>query len=613
MSYYIDDDTIERVRLENNIVNIISEYVTLKRTGSNYVGICPFHSEKTPSFTVSDTKQFYHCFGCGEGGDVISFIMKEENLSFPEAVKFLADKAGIILKEKENKKYKELEDKKEKLYEINKEAARYFYKKLRTNNQALFYLKKRSIDRRTATIFGLGYSDWSWDSLYNYLIKKGYSEVDIEKAGLIIGKKGKDGYYDRFRNRIIFPIIDIRGRVIGFGGRVIDSSNPKYLNSPDTLIFSKGHNLFGLNILKKYSNIKKIILVEGYMDVISLYSQGINYAVASLGTAFTQNQAKYFKRYEDKVYICYDSDLAGLKATDKALEIFKKEGINAKVLVLPSGKDPDDFIKEKGKKEFEELFKDSLNYIDFKIYFYKRQYNLNDPDEKIKFTKNISNFIKNVKSPIEADVYLDKISKETNISKEAIKKEIIGKSRIIDRKNTPKDKYININNRNNKDKITPVKSVLEPGHLIAEKTIIKLIFKYEKYFKKIKTHIKPEDFMDHECRYLAKYIYENYEYGKELNEEEIVNYFKNIEDADCEKVLEILNLDISASDENIDKVIEDLIEKLISSKLKIRRKKITEQIHNIDMKKEKDEEDVEKLKQLCSELVEIDRNLKLHQ
>ncbi|HHV26248.1 DNA primase [Anaerosalibacter bizertensis] len=613
MSYYIDDDTIERVRSSNNIVDIVSEYLTLKRTGSNYVGICPFHSEKTPSFTVSDTKQFYHCFGCGEGGDVISFIMKKENLSFPEAVKFLADKAGIPLKEKEFKKNKELENKKAKLYEINREAARYFYKNLKANNQALFYLKQRAIDKRTATVFGLGFADRSWDSLYSYLTRKGYKEADIEKAGLIIKKKGKDGYYDRFRNRIIFPIIDKRGRVIAFGGRVIDSSNPKYLNSPETPVFSKGNNLFGLNILRKHSNIKKVVLVEGYMDVISLYSRGIDYTLASLGTAFTEQQAKYLKRYGDEVYLCYDSDVAGLKATDKALEILKKEGINAKVLPLPSGKDPDDFIKEEGKEKFEQLFDSSLSYIDFKIYFYKKQYNLNNLDEKIKFTKNVAKFLKRIKSPIEIDVYLDKISQETNISKEAIKKEIGRGYRNIDNRTISKDKYINTNYRYNKDKIIPVRSVLESGHLIAEKTIINLIFKDEKSFQKIKEHINPEDFMNYECRHLANYIYKSYEDNEELNKERLIEYLDDIVDVDLDKVLEILELDINASDENIDKIIQDLIETLISSKLKFERKKITEQIYNIDIKKEKDERDVEKLKQLCSELVEIDRKLKLHQ
>ncbi|MSS43653.1 DNA primase [Anaerosalibacter bizertensis] len=613
MSYYIDDDTIERVRSSNNIVDIVSEYLNLKRTGSNYVGICPFHSEKTPSFTVSDTKQFYHCFGCGEGGDVISFIMKKENLSFPEAVKFLADKVGIPLKEKGFKKNKELENKKAKLYEINREAARYFYKNLKANNQALFYLKQRAIDRRTATVFGLGFADRSWDSLYSYLTRKGYKEADIEKAGLIIKKKGKDGYYDRFRNRIIFPIIDTRGRVIAFGGRVIDSSNPKYLNSPETPVFSKGNNLFGLNILRKHSNIKKVVLVEGYMDVISLYSRGIDYTLASLGTAFTEQQAKYLKRYGDEVYLCYDSDVAGLKATDKALEILKKEGINAKVLPLPSGKDPDDFIKEEGKEKFEQLFDSSLSYIDFKIYFYKKQYNLNNLDEKIKFTKNVAKFLKRIKSPIEIDVYLDKISQETNISKEAIKKEIGRGYRNIDNRTISKDKYINTNYRYNKDKIIPVRSVLESGHLIAEKTIINLIFKDEKSFQKIKEHINPEDFMNYECRHLANYIYKSYEDNEELNKERLIEYLDDIVDVDLDKVLEILELDINASDENIDKIIQDLIETLISSKLKFERKKITEQIYNIDIKKEKDERDVEKLKQLCSELVEIDRKLKLHQ
>ena len=349
------------------------------------------------------------------------------------------------------------------------------------------------------------------------------------------------------------------------------------------------------------------------MDVISLYSRGIDYTLASLGTAFTEQQAKYLKRYGDEVYLCYDSDVAGLKATDKALEILKKEGINAKVLPLPSGKDPDDFIKEEGKEKFEQLFDSSLSYIDFKIYFYKKQYNLNNLDEKIKFTKNVAKFLKRIKSPIEIDVYLDKISQETNISKEAIKKEIGRGYRNIDNRTISKDKYINTNYRYNKDKIIPVRSVLESGHLIAEKTIINLIFKDEKSFQKIKEHINPEDFMNYECRHLANYIYKSYEDNEELNKERLIEYLDDIVDVDLDKVLEILELNINASDENIDKIIQDLIETLISSKLKFERKKITEQIYNIDIKKEKDERDVEKLKQLCSELVEIDRKLKLHQ
>lgn len=611
MSYYIDDDTIERVRLNNDIVDIISEYVTLKKTGSNYVGICPFHSEKTPSFTVSSEKQFYHCFGCGEGGDIISFIMKEENLSFPESIKLLADKAGITLEEKEINKNRELEEKKAKFYEINREAARYFYESLKKSNHPIFYLKQRFIDRRTATIFGLGFADSSWNSLYNYLTEKGYKDVDIEKVGLIIERKGKDGYYDRFRNRIIFPIIDTRNRVIGFGGRVIDSDHPKYLNSPETPVFSKGNSLFGLNIVRKHSNSRKIILVEGYTDVISLYSRGIKWAVASLGTAFTHRQAKLLKRY-DQVYICYDSDLAGVKATDKALEILKEEGIEAKVITLPWETDPDDFIKKEGKEKFEKLLKSSLSYINFKIYFYKKQYDLNDSEEKIKFTKNIASFLKGIKSPIEADVYLDKISQETKISKEAIKKEVLEGNRTISNRTVPKDKYINTNYRYNKDKIIPIKSILESSQLVAEKAIVNLIFKNKKSFEKVKIHINPEDFVDYECRYLSKFIYESYEGEKELSKEGLIDYFNDIDDIDSEKILEIIKLEINTSDENINKMTDDLIETMISSKLKIKREKITEQIHKIDIKEEKDEMDVEKLKQLCSELVKIDRELKLH-
>jgi DNA primase len=604
MSYLINDEIIERVRSSSDIVDIISQYINLKRTGSNYVGLCPFHSEKTPSFSVSPTKQFYHCFGCGESGDVISFIMKEENLSFPEAVKFLADKLGIIIDEKENEKNVELMKEKKLLYNINRETARFFYYSLKSNAAALSYLKKRAVSEKTIKVYGLGFADGRWDSLLNYLVKKGFEEKDLEMAGLIIKKKGKNGYYDRFRNRIIFPIVDTRGNVIAFGGRSIDSSNPKYLNSPETIVFSKRNNLYGLNILNRKSDRKKVVLVEGYMDVVSLYNSGIDYAVASLGTAFTPEQGKMLVRYKDEIYICYDSDTAGINAANRALDLLKEEGINAKVLVLPMNYDPDDFIKKYGREKFENLFQNSLNYIDFKIYFYKNRYDLNNPSEKIMFTRDMGKFLKGIKSPVERDVYLDKIAKETGISSEAIKSEY---------KMIPKDKYINANYRNNKDKIIPVKNVLEPAHLKAEKTIIYLISKDKRKFFKIKNRLNSEDFMNFECRELAKFIFDFYEENENMNIDSIYDHFDGRDDVDSEKIKEILNMDINIEEGEIDKVIEDLLETIFYSKLKMKRKEISKEINEIDKKPDKTERDVEKFKQLCLQILEIDRELNLHQ
>lgn len=606
MSYLIDDEIIEKVRSSSDILEVVSQYITLKKAGSNYTGLCPFHNEKTPSFTVSPSKQFYHCFGCGEGGDVISFIMKEERLSFPEAVKFLADRAGIIIEEKDDLKSRKIREKKELIYKVNKDAAIYFYNNLKKNKSALSYLNKRRIDYKTINKFGIGFAENSWDSLYKHLNTCGYSEEDLECAGLIIKRKNSSGYYDRFRNRIIFPIINTNRKVLAFGGRSIDSKMPKYLNSPETPVFYKGNNLYGLNVVNKKLN--KIVLVEGYMDVISLYNNDINYCVASLGTALTPNQAKLLKSFHEEVFICYDSDEAGLKAASRAIDILKDEGINGKVILLPTGQDPDDFIKKNGKERFEQLFKDSLNYIDFKMHFVKRKYKLNDPEDNINFTKEMVELLKTVDSPIERDVFLDKIAKETNISKEAISKEYLGKN--TNNITYVKDKYINRNYRNNKDKIIPVKNILEPAHIKAEKCIIYLLMKDIKIFNEIKEEIKPNDFMNYECIELAKFIFSYYENNEKFDLKELISFFDNREDIDYKKIEEILNQNINISDENMHIVIEDLIGTIKESKLKQRRNEIIKEIKKLDTKKDKDERDVERFEKLCMELLEIDREMK---
>ena len=338
MKGIIKEETIEKIRNTCDLVDLVSRYLPLKKTGSNYTGLCPFHSEKTPSFTVSDTKQLFHCFGCGQGGDIFTFIMKIENLSFVEAVKFLGDLYGIPIEEG-SKTDDKLEAEKKLIYEINREAARFYYYNLINSREPLNYLKQRGIGRKIIKEFGLGYAPNKWDSILNFLKGKGYKIEDIEKTGLIGRRKDNTGFYDKFRNRIIFPILDTRGRIIGFGGRVLDNTMPKYLNSQDTLVFNKGNNLYGLNLVKKYSDRKRIILVEGYMDVISLYNHGINYSVASLGTAFTKSQAKLLKRFGQDVYICYDSDNAGINATIRTINILRSEEIEPRIILLPQGKD----------------------------------------------------------------------------------------------------------------------------------------------------------------------------------------------------------------------------------------------------------------------------------
>ncbi|HZK00430.1 MAG TPA: DNA primase, partial [Tissierellaceae bacterium] len=500
MANYISDEIIERVKDSSDIVDIISSYIHLKKAGSNFVGLCPFHSEKTPSFSVSESKQFFHCFGCGEGGDSITFIMKKENLDFIDAVKFLANKYNIEIEEKEVDD-EQIEEKK-RLYDINIEAARFFYNNLLKNEKALEYLKNRQIDNKTIKRFGLGYSLDSWDSLFDYLTNKGFKSEEIEKNGLIGSKSGNNGYYDKFRARIIFPIIDTRSRVIGFGGRVLDDSLPKYLNSKDSIIFNKGNYLYGLNLVNKYSDKKRILLVEGYMDVISLFASGVNYAVASLGTALSERQAKLLKRYGQEVYICYDSDAAGIKATLRAIDILTKEDVKPRIIQLPKGMDPDDYIKKMGNIEFNMLFTKSLNYVDYKIEISKSKYNLDSIEDKIEFTLEVSRIIKSLESPVEQDVYINKVAENTGISVEAIVEEVKRK-RISNNKATNKFK-------GQKPKISPVRLQIRSGNEKAELDLILLMLEDKDYFEMINDSIDAEVFSNDEFKKIFEIINNEY-------------------------------------------------------------------------------------------------------
>lgn len=614
MGYIINDTVIDQIHENADLIDIISKYVSLKRTGSNYVGLCPFHNEKTPSFTVSQAKQLFHCFGCNEGGDIITFIMKMENLSFIEAAKYLADYLNINVETKENEIYNKVKKEKELVYKINREAAKYYYMNLRNTNSGLKYLKNRNIDPKTMNSFGLGYASDKWNNIYNYLKGKGYSEEDIEKAGLISKRRDNKGYYDKFRNRIIFPIIDLRKRVIGFGGRILDDKMPKYLNSPDTVVFEKGNNLYGLNLINKFSDKKKIILVEGYMDVISLFNYGIKYSVASLGTAFTPKQARLLKRYGKQIYMCYDSDNAGINATTKSINILKKEGVDPKVIILPKGYDPDDFIKENGLNEFLDLQEKALSYIEYYIFIYKKKYDLSDSEGKIKFIKEISKILKEMQSSVEIEVYIDKISKETSISKEAIKREVFNKNYSFN-SSIAKDKYINGKNRNNKNSISPVRTVLESAHLTAEKTLIRLMLKNRDYFNLISRNLTNEDFYKYEYRLLVEIIFTEYEDNLQLMEldiEDMMIRLKDKRNVDFTVLEELNNLDIDDEYVDINKLIGDLINTVKYYKLTIKRKEIVERINEFERKEKVDKEDVEEFKKLCLKLTELDKELKPH-
>lgn len=436
---FISDDKKNEILENSDIVAIIGDYVDLKKSGNSYKGLCPFHNEKTPSFTVDDRKQLFHCFGCGEGGDVVSFIMHKEGLSYIDAMKYLANKAGIKLDDKSTKENKILN----RFYDINKDIMMYFYKNLLTDKAGQIYLKNRGFRSNIVNTFMLGFAKNSWDDLLNYVKKKDYLLDDIENLGLI--KKSQNGkYYDKYRNRLIFPIINHYGKVIGFGGRSIDSTMPKYLNSPESQVFKKRYNLYGLNIFKKQAN-KDIILVEGYMDVIGLNNQGIDQAVASLGTSLTSDQAKLLKRYAKNVYICYDEDNAGIKATDRAIEILLDEGIKPNIISLEKGLDPDDFVKKYGRDAFIKKMDEASDVYNYKYNKILDIYALSKDNEKFEKLNLFIEFLASIKSDLTREIFINNVSKLFQIDKSTLKESVLKYNDNYKNKN----KFSNDNNFEN--------------------------------------------------------------------------------------------------------------------------------------------------------------------
>ena len=417
------DEIIDEVRQTNDIVDIISQYVHLKRSGRNFFGLCPFHNEKSPSFSVSPDKQIFHCFGCGVGGNVFTFLTKIEGINFIEAVQTLAERSNIQLPTLENRGDSLKEELKAKVYKVNEFAANYYHENLYKPESKIAqeYIKKRKLTNETLKSFQIGFSG-KFNELYNALKKQGFEEREILESGLV-NKNDNGKYIDRYRNRLMFPICDVRGRVIAFGGRVLDDSKPKYINSPENIVYSKGRHLFGLNVAKK-SDVKKILIVEGYMDVISLHQRGVKNVVASLGTAMTQQQGWLLRKSSEQIILSFDSDEAGLSAKMRALDILQNMGCDIRILQMEGAKDPDEYIIKYGSARFQSLIEKALSVVEFKVKILKRNLDLNNTNDKIKFLNEIAKLISKIDNTIEKEVYIERIAKSYNISKEAIYAEV---------------------------------------------------------------------------------------------------------------------------------------------------------------------------------------------
>ena len=517
---YYSEDLVEEIRLKNDIVDVISGYVKLQKKGSSYFGLCPFHNEKSPSFSVSRSKQMYFCFGCGAGGNVFTFIMEYENYTFPEALKFLAERAGVELPEIEySNEAKEKANLKATLLEINKTAAKYFYAQLKTEKgkTAHTYLSNRGLSEETITAFGLGYSNIYSDDLYKYLKLQGYSDELLLKAGLIRVNE-KKGAYDYFWNRVMFPIMDANSRVIGFGGRVLGEGEPKYLNSPETELFDKSRNLYGLNKART-SRKNYFLLCEGYMDVIALHQAGFTNAVASLGTAFTAGHASLIKRYVDKVYLTFDSDGAGIKAALRAIPILRDAGMTIKVISMEPYKDPDEFIKNMGVAAYEERINQAKNWFLFMVEVMEKDFDMGSPEGKTDFYNAVAKRLTEFEDNLERNNYIEAIAQKYRISIEEFRKKV-SKMAIQAGQATPVAK----------PKSSIVKErVKEDTNLQPQKILLTWIIENNKIFSQIKKYITPNDFTKELYQTVAKLLYEQYESG-EINPAKVMNHFTDEEE-----------------------------------------------------------------------------------
>ena len=518
---YYSEELIEEVRTRNDIVDVISGYVKLQKKGSSYFGLCPFHNEKSPSFSVSRQKQMYYCFGCGAGGNVFTFLMEYENFSFVEAVKYLADRAGVELPEMEySKEAKEKADLKASILEINKLAAKYFYVQLKSErgNAAYTYLKDRQLSDKTITAFGLGYSNKFSDDLYKYLRSKGYSEELIRQAGLISTDEWH-GVYDKFWNRVMFPIMDVNSRVIGFGGRVMGDAKPKYLNSPETPVFDKSRNLYGLNRART-SRKPYFLLCEGYMDVIALHQAGFTNAVASLGTALTPGHASLIRRYVQEVYLTYDSDDAGTRAALRAVPILREAGISAKVIRMDPYKDPDEFIKNLGAEEYEKRIREARNGFMFTLEVLARGYDMNSPEGKTAFFREAARRLMEFEDELERENYIDAVASAYKVSRESLEK-LVAKTAVSSGMAKPVERPKKAEGRE-KGK--------EDGILTSQKVLLTWMIDDVRIYEKISSFITPDDFTEELYRTVARLLFEQYREGGKLDPARILDHFTEEEE-----------------------------------------------------------------------------------
>ena len=513
---FYPDEIIEEVRNQNDIVDVISEYVKLQKKGANYFGLCPFHNEKSPSFSVSPGKQMYYCFGCGEGGNVISFVMKYENYSFIEAVQMLASRAGIELPQvTRSKEEKENADKRSQILTINTLAAKFYYYMLKSEKGALayHYLRGRELSDNTITGFGLGYSDKYSDSLYKYMKSKGYKDDILKETGLFTFEE--KGVHDKFWNRVMFPIMDVNNKVIAFGGRVMGDGKPKYLNSPETKVFDKSRNLYGLNIART-SRKGYLLICEGYMDVISLHQAGFNNAVAALGTSFTSGHASLIKRYAKEVVLTFDSDGAGIKAALRAIPILREAGLSIKVLSMKPYKDPDEFIKALGPEAYEERIEKATNYFIFQVGTLMNEYNLDDPSEKTEFHNKVADMLLEFEDEIERNNYLESVCRTFNIPLDGLRQ-------LVKKKGL---NYIGKKQREEKETIKSGNKEKEEAVVLAQQILLTWLIEEKNIFECVAKYVSPSDFSDDFYKRVAGIFWAQME-ENEANPAKIIDNFQD--------------------------------------------------------------------------------------
>lgn len=580
------EELIEEVRQSNDIVDVISQYMHLKRSGRNYFGLCPFHNEKSPSFAVSPDKQIFHCFGCGAGGNAISFVMKIEGCGFIEAVQMLADRANIQLPTLENSADGMKEVLKAKVYKVNEFAADFYHKNLYTPNAkvAQEYVKKRALTNDTLEAYQIGFSG-KFDELYTALKKQGFADQEILESGLV-NRNDNGRYIDRYRNRLMFPICDIRGRVIAFGGRVLDDSKPKYINSPENVVYSKGRHLFGLNVAKKV-DLKRILIVEGYMDVISLHQRGIKNVVAPLGTALTQQQGFLLRKNAQQVILSFDSDDAGQNAKIRAIDILQNMGLDLRVLQMEGAKDPDEYIVKYGNARFQNVIEKAVSILEFKVSLLEKELNLENVNDKIKFLNEIAKLIAKVDNTMEREIYIEKIAKRYQISKEAIYAEVnkLTYARNQGEKLLEKKKTVVVHP---KQSTTQVSQAIQKR----ENMILSILLTGDlNLYEVIKQNVNWDEFKDELNHKIAKKLYEEFEKGNS----NINGILDELDDEEQSHITAIMADDYGIED--MEKAIDDVIHGYRRDKLNDRKMQILSLLE--------EESDPSKKKELEKELSEL--------